>query len=376
MMTFNPVTGRITVPANYTWTIAPKPQAWPTEAKGVATLRSFIKFWMLSAFAAYGWLRLKLTRSPTLIILTYHRVLPEYAGERTREQPGMVISPANLQRHIKLVRSLGAVPVHLDEWLRKKNAGEALPALSVAFTFDDGWRDNYLYGYPVLRQEQIPATIFLVTGMVDTRDTFWPEKVIRLLRTPGINLSDQSLAWLQPYLGDTGNKSTPLSLLEADEIINRLKDLDDATIIRHLQHATSSLTADINEADQAPAILQHTELKEMSGENLVKYGAHTRNHFRLNRLNSSEALEEQIAGCQSDLEAMNVASVPIFCYPNGDITDGGEQLVADHYQAACTTKTGWNRASRSDFDLHRFNLHDGNSSTARTLLATIGRSLA
>lgn len=342
----------------------------------MATLRSFLKFWMLSAFAAYGWMRLKLTRSPTLIILTYHRVLPEYAGERTREQPGMVISPANLQRHIKLVRSLGATPVHLDEWLRKKNAGEALPALSVAFTFDDGWRDNYLYGYPVLRQEQIPATIFLVTGMVDTRDTFWPEKVIRLLRTPGISLSEPSLAWLQPYLGDAGNKSTPLSLLEADEIINRLKDLDDATIIGHLQHAASSLTADTNEADHAPAILQHTELEEMSGENLVKYGAHTRNHFRLNRLNSKEALEEQIAGCQSDLETMNVASVPIFCYPNGDITDGGEQLVADHYQAACTTKTGWNRASRNDFDLHRFNLHDGNSSTARTLLATIGRSLA
>lgn len=125
MMTFTPVTGRITVPANYTWTIAPKPQAWPTEVTGVATIRSFLKFWMLSAFAAYGWLRLKLTRSPTLIILTYHRVLPEKCADREQEQPGMIISPANLQRHIKLVRSLGAVPVHLDEWLRKKNAGEA-----------------------------------------------------------------------------------------------------------------------------------------------------------------------------------------------------------------------------------------------------------
>ncbi|MBJ7277697.1 polysaccharide deacetylase family protein [Marinobacter salarius] len=374
-MTFNPVTGRITVPANYTWTIAPKPQAWPTEAKGVATIRSLSKFWALSAFAVYGWLRLKLTRSPTLIILTYHRVLPENSGEREREQPGMVISPANLQRHIKLVRSLGAVAVHLDEWLRKKNAGEALPALSVAFTFDDGWRDNYLHGYPVLRQEQVPATIFLVTGMVNTDDTFWPEKVIALLRTPGINLNDQSLAWLQPYLGDPVRKSTPLSLPEADEIVSRLKNLDDATIIQHLKH-TSSLVAKTNDADQAPVILQHGELKEMSGENLVKYGAHTRNHFRLNRLNSKEALEEQIAGCQSDLEAMNVNSVPIFCYPNGDITDGGEQLVAAHYQAACTTKTGWNRASRNDFDLHRFNLHDGNSSTTRMLLATIGRSLA
>ncbi|WP_417566819.1 polysaccharide deacetylase family protein [Marinobacter sp.] len=342
----------------------------------MATIRSIIKFGALSVFAVYGWLRLKLNRTPTLIILTYHRVLPENASEREREQPGMIVSPGNLQRHIKLIRSLGAVPIHLDEWLRKKEAGESLPALSVAFTFDDGWRDNYLHGYPVLHQEQVPATIFLVTRMVDTTDTFWPEQIIELLRTPGISLKDPTLKWLQPYLGEFRNKPTPLTLLEADEVINRLKDLDDATIIQHLNEATSSLRGTTASTEHAPAILQTRELREMSGHNLIKYGAHTRNHFRLNRLNSKQALDEQITGCLSDLEALKINSVPIFCYPNGDITDGGEQLVATYYQAACTTKTGWNRASQNDFDLHRLTLHDGNSSTPRALLATIGRSLA
>lgn len=341
----------------------------------MATIRSFMKFWLLSAFAAYGWLRLKLTRTPTLVILTYHRVLPAKSAEREREQPGMIISPENLQRHVKFVKSLGAVPIHLDEWLRKKAAGESLPALSVAFTFDDGWRDNYLFGYPVLRQEQVPATIFLVTKMIDTEETFWPENVIGLLRTPGVNLSHPSLKWLQPYLGEASNKATPLSLLEADEAINRLKDLDDATIIQHLKETIALLTTEIACGDEAPVILQSKELKEMAGENLIKYGAHTRNHFRLNRLESKKALQEQIAGCLSDLEAMDVNSVPIFCYPNGDITEGGEQLVADHYQAACTTKTGWNRVDCKPYDLHRFNLHDGNSCGRRPLLATIGRGL-
>lgn len=297
----------------------------------MATIRSFIKFWVLSAFAVYGWLPLQLTRSPTLIILTYHRILPENSGEREREQPGMIVSPGNLQRHIKLIKSLDALPVHLGEWLRKKSSGEALPALSVAFTFDDVWRDNYLHGYPVLRQKQVPATIFLVTGMIDTTNTFWLEQVIELLRNPNIVLNDPALGWLHTYLGSFSNKSTPLSLLEADEVIDRLKNLDDATIIQRLKDTTSFLNATINPAKQAPVILQSGELKEMSGNNLVKYGAHTRNHFRLNRLNGKQALEEQITGCLSDLEGMKINSVPIFCYPNGDITDGGEQLVANHY---------------------------------------------
>jgi peptidoglycan/xylan/chitin deacetylase (PgdA/CDA1 family) len=335
-----------------------------------------MKFWALRALALYGWLRLKFTRSPTLVILTYHRVLPENAPEREFEQPGMIISPENLQQHIRLIRSIGAVPIHLDEWLRKKKAQEPLPPLSVAFTFDDGWRDNYLHAFPLLRQEQVPATIFLVTKMIDTEDTFWPEQVIQLLRTPGINFNDPKLDWLQPYLGRLVKNSKPLSLLDADEVINRLKDLEDATILNHLASCFPSLPKKQNgTSEHSPPVLQSRDLAEMSQNNLVKYGAHTRNHFRLNRLQNDEALEQQIAGCLFDLQSMKTNSTPIFCYPNGDITERGEQLVTNHYQAACTTKRGWNKLTRSEYDLHRFNLHDGNSSNARALLATIGRSL-
>lgn len=342
----------------------------------MATIRSFIKFWALSAFALYGWLRLKVTRSPTLIILTYHRVLPENAPEREFEQPGMIVSPENLEQHIKIIQSIGAVPMHLDEWLSRKKSGKPLPTLAVAFTFDDGWRDNYLNAFPVLKEQAIPATIFLVTKMVDTSEIFWPEQVIRILRTPGIDRNQPALAWLKPHLGALAHKPGPLTLLEADQVINRLKDLDDATILRHLDSSAKVLAERLNGvADNTPAILQSSDLAEMAENNRVRYGAHTRNHYRLNRLNNMEALEQQIAGCVSDLQEITANSTPIFCYPNGDITDKGEQLVANYYQAACTTKTGWNKATGSEYDLHRFNLHDGNSSTARTLLATIGRSL-
>ena len=342
----------------------------------MATIRSFIKFWALSAFALYGWLRLKAVRSPTLLILTYHRVLPADSVEREFEQPGMIVSPENLEQHIKLIRSIGAVPIHLDEWLKRKKSGESLPPLAVAFTFDDGWRDNYLNAFPVLKNQEIPATIFLVTKLVDTTETFWPEQVIRILRTPGIDRNLPALEWLKPHLGELTHKPGPLTLLEADQVINRLKDLDDATILSHLKSSAKALAGKPNgEADNTPAILQSSDLAEMAENNRVRYGAHTRNHYRLNRLNNVEALEQQIAGCVSDLQQLTANSTPIFCYPNGDITDKGEQLVANYYQAACTTKTGWNKLTRSEYDLHRFNLHDGNSASARTLLATIGRSL-
>jgi peptidoglycan/xylan/chitin deacetylase (PgdA/CDA1 family) len=342
----------------------------------VKLIRSIAKPCALTLLAGFGWFRIKFSREPTLLILTYHRILPAEAPERAVEQPGMVTSPEALDMHVRLVKKLGAEPIHLNDWLEKSKKGQALPKLAVAYTFDDGWQDNYMYAYPRLKAQNTPATIFLVTQMVDTNETFWPEQVLKLLISQAIPPEDESFVWLHPYLPASiaGNEGRALSLIEADEVISRLKSMDDATILANLEtlyQAHSNLAS----TETSRAILNASELREMSRDDLIRYGAHTRHHYRLNRLNNDQTLKEELIGCLDDLKALSSASVPIFCYPNGDITGKGETLVSEHYEAACTTKTGWNRAGCDPYDLHRFNLHDGNSFGSLKLLATIGRGL-
>ncbi|WP_417531850.1 polysaccharide deacetylase family protein [Marinobacter lipolyticus] len=340
----------------------------------LAYLRTGLKFIALTMFALIGWVKVRFASRPTLIILTYHRILPTDHPDRKHEQPGMVTAPEVLQAHIRQMKSLGAAPLHLNEWLEKRAGNELLPDLSFALTFDDGWRDNYQYAYPVLTAENTPATIFLVTQLLDTNQTFWPEQVLTLLTTRAIPDSVPYFQWLIPFLPNQKATEKPLTLKDADEVISRLKALDDQSILNHLraipgQGHLPEDTANIR------SILNTPELVKMATNGLIRYGGHTQHHYRLNRISDASQLKREIVDCLGDLKKLDKGVVPIFCYPNGNITKDGERLVAEHYEAACTTRTGWNKVNQDPFDLHRFNLHDGNSYSFRTLLATIGRGI-
>src|SRR4029077_17379648 len=45
----------------------------------------------------------------------------------------------------------------------------------IALTFDDGYQDNYLHAFPILHRYGLPATVFLTTGSIDSRDPLWFE---------------------------------------------------------------------------------------------------------------------------------------------------------------------------------------------------------
>jgi len=55
-----------------------------------------------------------------------------------------------------------ASPQALNPKIKKR-----LSSKTVSITFDDGYRDNYLDAYPILKEFAFPATIFLTIGMIE-----------------------------------------------------------------------------------------------------------------------------------------------------------------------------------------------------------------
>jgi peptidoglycan/xylan/chitin deacetylase (PgdA/CDA1 family) len=91
----------------------------------------------------------------------------------------------------------------------------------------------------------------------------------------------------------------------------------------------------------------------------VSFGSHSATHRILTHLDPSEARKE-IEGSWATLRAKPIATVPVFCYPNGDWSAQVARLVeAAGYSAAATTQFGYEgRAPSRRFGLKRINVHD------------------
>lgn len=97
------------------------------------------------------------TDARNLPVLMYHHV---------SDKPGLVtLSPRTFRAQMKWLAESGWKTVTAAE-VEAFYRGEKLPRKSVMLTFDDGWLNNWLQAFPVLREFNLHAHIFLVTGQI------------------------------------------------------------------------------------------------------------------------------------------------------------------------------------------------------------------
>lgn len=96
-------------------------------------------------------------------ILMYHMVSEQQPGQKFK---GLRVTPERFERQVRYLKENGWQFFTMSELM----AASSLPEKSVAITFDDGYEDNYLNAYPVLKKYDARATLYLV---VDRHDRDW-----------------------------------------------------------------------------------------------------------------------------------------------------------------------------------------------------------
>jgi peptidoglycan/xylan/chitin deacetylase (PgdA/CDA1 family) len=293
---------------------------------------------------ALGWLADRL-HGASCAILTYHRVLR--GAEVTAEpDPGLVTTVETFTAHMRFIAQRYR-PLALDEAVARLARG-ALPPRACAITFDDGWRDSYTNAYPILRELNIPATIFVATSYVGTERPLWTRQAARVideaLRRGRYRLVSDALAGagLQPPPARTYTPRATESLVSALKRMPATK--------------RERIVADLAAALGCPAIkdpwLTWDELREMH-EGGVLVGSHTRTHAILTA-EAPERVLDELVGSRADIQRHLGITAIAFCYPDGATDERAEAMVREAgYSLACSTQPGVARANADLLHLPR-----------------------
>ena len=90
-------------------------------------------------------------------ILMYHSILKDSA-----RQGKYVISPAVLAADLDALQEKGYTAVTVSNLLAYVQNGADLPEKPVMITFDDGYYNNYIYAYPLLKQRGMKAVVSII----------------------------------------------------------------------------------------------------------------------------------------------------------------------------------------------------------------------
>jgi len=102
-------------------------------------------------------------------ILMYHRIAPNVPGVA---KPPYNVTPARFRRQISGLLARGFAIWPLRKIIEHWECGRAVPSRTVAITFDDGFETVYSRAWPVLRELNSPATVFVSTAYLDAASPF------------------------------------------------------------------------------------------------------------------------------------------------------------------------------------------------------------
>jgi peptidoglycan/xylan/chitin deacetylase (PgdA/CDA1 family) len=258
-------------------------------------------------------------------ILMYHGVAQQGAqalGQQLRY----------LVRHFKIVS--------LDSMLDRIMNGSLPLAHEIVLTFDDGLRNNLTVVYPILRELQLPATMFVCPALVESGEWLWNHEMRCRLQT----LAAPDLAELRMKLLTPGN--TVEAIIEWMKTLQLQKRRTAEAIIRQATTGFQPTEAQREAFD----IMNWNDLRSLDPE-LITVGSHTLSHPILTKL-SGEEIETEIVESRRCLEQRLERKIDFFCYPNGAYDRRAYQLVQKTYRAAVTTETGVINGSEG-LDVHR-----------------------
>jgi len=226
--------------------------------------------------------------------------------------------PATLRMVLSHLRKQRYDLISVQEMFRRLREGEPI-SRAIAFTIDDGYFDHASVGGPIFAEFDCPATVFLVSGFLDSKNWLWWDQIQYICETTSRTQLRVSVAGEERLFG---LRSVPARLAAARSVSSWCQDASEADrlacIARMSQEADTELPA-IPPRQFAPLSWDEARHLEKQG---VTFGPHTVTHPILSSTSADQA-EIEIRSSWKRVCDELAAPVPIFSYPGGRRRDFG-----------------------------------------------------
>lgn len=250
------------------------------------------------------------TQTGALRILAYHRVVAEPWDTFPFDEDIISASPEAFEQQMRWAKRNFEV-VSFRDLVACEQEKRPWPERALIVTFDDGYRDNYLAAFPILRELGVPATIFLATGYIGQSRLFWWDVVAYCLKQTA-----QSSAALPGFseapvdMGEAGSRRKVI-----DAVLNWAKEVPEETRREFIEALPDRLGVPISTDAVSGMHLTWDEVRTMS-QNGIEFGSHTVTHPILSRVDA-EQLRHEVADSKAQIEQETGQPVHAFAYPAG-----------------------------------------------------------
>lgn len=189
------------------------------------SMRRILIIVLVIAFLSAG-AAIKFLKSNYVVpIMMYHRVL-------TNPDPGyrLAVSSQAFYRQMRFLKENNFNVLPLGELISLIKEKKKISPRTIAITFDDGYRDNYICAFPILKKYQLPATIFIIVdevgriGPSGIRDRVSWEEILEMRGSGVIDFGSHSLG-PEPLINIHSEKELKAQIFDSKRILEeKLKE--------------------------------------------------------------------------------------------------------------------------------------------------------
>jgi len=282
-------------------------------------------------------------RRKRLLILCYHGIS---LSDEHEWNPRFYMPKKALERRLEILRASRCAVLPLGDAVQRLYAG-SLPARSVVVTFDDGYFDFYQQAYPLLREFDIPATVYLTTLRCGRRSPIFRLVCAYLLwkaRGRVVDVRDglrgERTAW------DLRTEEGRGQALQAVNAESERAGLDIEGKDRLAARLASWIGVDYEDIVRRRmlTIMTPDEVRTLSAAG-VDFQLHTHSH---NTPRESDRFGREIAVNRHVIQTMTGRRATHFCYPSGKYRPEFLPWLAGAEVVSATTCDPWLASDRTN----------------------------